>query len=138
VVVGVAGTPEDEEVLAFAFAEAAARSTDVVAVHAWRDVTLEASVGGFGPLVDWAGVQADEQRLLAEALAGWRDKEPDVEVREVVVRDRPAAALLDAAATAELLVIGHRQRGLLARLGSTTHAVLHRAACPVAVVPLAR
>ena len=40
----------------------------------------------------------------------------------------PAAGL-----TAALLVIGHHRRR---RLGSTTHAVLHRANCPVAVVPL--
>jgi nucleotide-binding universal stress UspA family protein len=55
-----------------------------------------------------------------------------------VVRDRAAAALLTASTTAELLVVGHRQRGRLARLGSTTHGVLHRASCPVAVVPIRR
>ncbi|MGY1633557.1 universal stress protein [Geodermatophilus sp. SYSU D01186] len=135
VVAGVEGRPGDEAVLALAFAEAAARDTDLVAVHAWRDVAQEPSLQTLGPLVDWAGVAADEQRLLAEALAGWRERAPGVDVREVVVRDRTAAALVAAGLTAQLLVVGHRRRRL-ARLGSTTHAVLHRARCPVAVVPV--
>jgi nucleotide-binding universal stress UspA family protein len=133
VVVGVEGRPGDDEVLAFAFAEAAARSTDLVAVHAWQDIALETAFRSVGPLVDWAGVLADEERVLAEALAGWRDKEPDVEVREAVVRDKTARSLVAAGLTAQLLVVGHRRRHAL---GSTTHGVLHRAACPVAVVPI--
>ncbi|MGY2002685.1 universal stress protein [Blastococcus sp. SYSU DS1024] len=136
VVVGVEGRPEDEEVLRFAVAEALARGTDLVAVHAWQEVVLEAAFRSMGPLVDWAGVHAGEERLLAEALAGWREKEPGLVVREVVVRDRAPGALLAASMTAQLLVVGHRHRRLLARLGSTTHAVLHRAGCPVAVVPV--
>lgn len=57
-------------------------------------------------------------------------------IEESVVRGRPAAALLAASASADLLVVGHRHRGRLARLGSTTHAVLHRTTCPLAVVPV--
>jgi nucleotide-binding universal stress UspA family protein len=135
VVVGVEGRRQDDAVLAFAVAEAAARGTDLVAVHAWQDAALETSFQSMGPLVDWGGVLADEQRVLAETLAGWREKEPDVAVREVVLRERTARALAAVALTAQLLVVGHRHRGPLARLGSTTHGVLHRAGCPVAVVP---
>ena len=132
VVVGVEGRG-DEEVLAFAFEEAAARRTDLVAVHAWQDVVLETAFRSISPLAEWAGVMADEERVLAEALAGWADKEPDVVVREVVVREKAARALVSAGLTATLLVVGHHRHR---RLGSTTHAVLHRANCPVAVVPL--
>jgi nucleotide-binding universal stress UspA family protein len=133
VVAGVQGRG-DEEVLAFAFAEAAARGSDLVAVHAWQDVVLETAFRSISPLVDWDGVMADEERVLAEALSGWRDKEPDVVVREVVVRDKTARALVEASLAAELLVIGRHPRRFL---GSTVHGSLHRAACPVAVVPLA-
>jgi nucleotide-binding universal stress UspA family protein len=136
VVVGVEGRVRDDAVLEFAFAEAAARGTDLVAVHAWQDAVLETSFQSLAPLVDWAGVLADEQRVLAETLAGWRDKEPDVVVREVVLRERTARALVSVSLTAQLLVVGHRQRRPFARLGSTTHGVLHRAGCPVAVVPV--
>jgi nucleotide-binding universal stress UspA family protein len=41
--------------------------------------------------------------------------------------------LTAASLTAPLLVVGHRRRR---SSGSTTHGVLHRAGCPVAVVPL--
>nr|WP_269801737.1 universal stress protein [Blastococcus atacamensis] len=136
VVVGVEGRAGDEDVLAFAFAEAAARRADLVAVHAWQDATLETAFQSVGPLVDWAGVLSDEERALSEALAGWRDKEPDVRVREVVVRERTARALVAVGLTAELLVVGHRHRRAFARLGATTHGVLHRTGCPVAVVPI--
>jgi nucleotide-binding universal stress UspA family protein len=137
VVVGVEGRGRDGDVLAFAFAEAAARGTDLVAVHAWADAVVDAAIRSMSPLLDWADVAADEQRLLAESLAGWREKEPDVTVREVVVRDRPAAALVAVGLTAELLVVGRTERGRLRRLGSATHGVLHRAGCPVAVGPVA-
>jgi nucleotide-binding universal stress UspA family protein len=136
VVVGVEGRSGDEEVLGAAFDEAAARDTDLIAVHAWQDVGVTASFQVVDPLVDWDGVRADEERVLAEALAGWRDKQPDVVVREVVVRDKTAHALLAAALTAELLVVGHRRRNRLAALGSTTHGVLHRTSSPLLVVPV--
>jgi nucleotide-binding universal stress UspA family protein len=136
VVVGVEGRPGDEQVLAFAVAEAAARSVVLRAVHAWRDVPLESALGGFGPLVDWSAVEEQERALLAEAVAPWRTEAPDVRIEEEVLRDGPATALLGASAGAELLVVGHRHRSRLARLGSTTHGVLHRAAAPIAVVPI--
>ncbi|MGY2130206.1 universal stress protein [Blastococcus sp. SYSU DS0617] len=136
VVVGVDGRTGDDAVLAFAVAEAAARGADLRAVHAWRDVPLESAVGAFGPLVDWSGVEADARRLLTEAVGPVRHGSPDVRIREEVLRDTPATALLTASAGAELLVVGHRHRGRLARLGSTTNGVLHRAACPIAVVPI--
>lgn len=136
VVAGIEGRGRDEDVLAFAFAEAAARGTDLVAVHAWTDAVVDAALRTVSPLLDWADVAADEQRQLAESLGGWREKEPDVTVREVVVRDRAASALVAVGLTAELLVVGRRPHGRLGRFGSTTHGVLNRAGCPVAVVPV--
>lgn len=133
VVVGVEGRQDDSEVLSYAFAEAARRGTDLVAVHAWQDAALEPALRMLGPLVDWAAVRTDEERVLAEALAGWSEKEPDVVVREVVMRDRTARALVAASMLAQLLVVGSRVRRAL---GSTAHGVLHRSACPVAVVPI--
>jgi nucleotide-binding universal stress UspA family protein len=133
VVVGIEGRPGDDEVLAFAIDEAVSRGTDLLAVHAWQEVVLDNSLRTVSPLADWAGVVADEERVLAEALAGWRDKAPDLLVREAVVRDLTARALVAASMTALLLVVGHRARR---PPGSTTHGVLNRATCPVAVVPV--
>lgn len=137
VVVGVDGSPISEAALAFAFEAAAAREVPLIAVHAWTDSVLAAAVA---PLVDWDAVEAEARALLAERLAGWGEKYPDVVVRRVVVRDRPAHALIEQAtgAEAQLVVVGSHGRGSAAGLvlGSASHAVLHHSPCPVAVVRL--
>jgi len=54
-----------------------------------------------------------------------------------VARGRPASALLELSRGVDLLVIGSRRWGMVARLvlGSTGEALLHDAECPVLVVP---
>ncbi|RBY80760.1 universal stress protein [Blastococcus sp. TF02A-26] len=136
VVAAVDGLPGQEEVLAFAAAEAAGRGARLDVVHAWRDVAVEVALGPYGGLVDWAEVEAGTRQELADLVAPVRERTPDLEIRELVVRDRTVPALREAGTGASLLVLGHRPRRLLPRLGSTTHGVLHRAPCPVAVVPL--
>lgn len=135
VVVGVDGRPHGSAVLAFAFAEAATRGTDLVAVHTWRSVS-PARFESDGPVIDWAAVRADEEEILSDALRDWQESWPDVDVREVIARGRAARSLLAAGLTAELLVIGHRRRGPWATRRSTTRAVLRRASGPVAIVPI--
>lgn len=135
VVVGVDGHPSASAVLAFAFAEAANRGTDLVAVHTWRTVS-PAQFESDGPAIDWAAVRADEEKLLTETLRSWQERWPGVDVREVIARGRAARSLLAAGLTAELLVIGHRRRGPWATRRSTTRAVLRQATGPVAVVPI--
>lgn len=115
----------------FAFAEAAIRGTDLVAIHAPQNIALETALGT-NPGVDQVEGRVDEERTLAEALSGWSVKEPDVRVRGVVVHDGAARALTAASKIAQVLVVGRRARR---GPGSTTHGALHRATCPVAVVP---
>ena len=135
VVVGIDGSEISDAALAFAFEAAATREVPLVAVHAWTDSVVEAAVA---PLLDWDAIEADEHRVLAERLAGWGAKYPDVEVRRVVRRDRPAHALIEQATSsaAQLVVVGSHGRGSAAGLvlGSVSHAVLHHSPCPVAVV----
>jgi nucleotide-binding universal stress UspA family protein len=136
VVVGVDGSELSDAALAFAFDQAAHRGVGLRAVHTWLDTAYS---GGWAPLpvlVDWDAVVTDEQAVLAERLAGWGEKYPDVAVERVVVRDRPAHALLIRTADAQLLVVGGRGHSPLAGvvLGSTAQTVLHHASCPVAVV----
>ncbi|GAB3473720.1 universal stress protein [Amycolatopsis cihanbeyliensis] len=134
VVVGVDGSPTSQAAISFAFHAASARSVPVVAVHAWSDLPIatawEATAG-------WQSDQHEESKVLSEWLAECQARYPDVPVECVVARDRPAHALLDHAKSAQLVVVGSRGRGgfrgLL--LGSTSQALIHHAACPVAVVP---
>ncbi|MEV5508149.1 universal stress protein [Streptomyces orinoci] len=139
VVVGVqqedqAGAP----VLEFAFAAAAARAARVRAVRAWAiPPALAWSPGSMYLAYEADGLEPLERKGLAEALAPWREKYPRVEVVEQIETGNAAEALLNGCAGAALLVVGRRLPGPhgLRRIGSVTHAALHHAHCPVAVVP---
>ncbi|QJY48899.1 universal stress protein [Pseudonocardia broussonetiae] len=133
VLVGVDGSPDSEAATAFAFEAAAARGVPLVAVHSWTDLAFDPVAA---PLMDWDAVEQSERAVLAERLAGWREKFPEVVVEREVVRDLPTHALVERSAAAQLLVVGSRGRGGAASLllGSVSHGVLHRGRCPVAVV----
>lgn len=137
VVVGVDGSELSEQAVAFAFDYASAHGTGVTAVHAWSVPYYEVPGRG-GPftreLEDEA--QAEELRALSESIAGWREKYPDVDVQQSLVHGDSKQALVDASSGAALLVVGSRGRGGFRSLmlGSVSHAALHHAHCPVAVV----
>jgi nucleotide-binding universal stress UspA family protein len=132
VVVGVDGSPLSVEALEFGFTEAVRLGVGVVAVHvAASYVPGESSVD-----VLTEEHAPNQTRSLAESLAGWQEKYPDVPIQRVVLRGHAGRALAEASQGARLVVVGSRGlggfRGLL--LGSVSHAVLHHAHCPVAVV----
>ncbi len=133
VVVGFDGSPTSEAALEFAVGEATALRAPLVAVHAWADIAVG---GGRGRLLHTDSVADEAQARLDRALAPWRTKHPELVIEAVVVRDRPAHALVSRAATAQLVVVGSRGRGALGGLllGSVSQAVIHHAHCPVAVV----
>jgi nucleotide-binding universal stress UspA family protein len=136
VTVGVDGGETEGPAIRFAFEEAAARKARLHAIHVWSHPG-SAGPGDMEPLVYDPAVVGDEQgRALDESLAAWRAEFPDVEVCGEAVHGRPARILAGASARSDLLVVGSRGRGgfpgLL--LGSVSHAVLHSAHCPVAVV----
>ena len=130
VVVGLDGSPASERAVEIAYEEASVRGVDLVAVHAWSD----SGVLEF-PGVDWSVLQAEAEETLAERLAGWGERYPDVLVRRVVVADRPAHQLLEQAQAAQLLVVGSHGRGGFAGmvLGSVSTAVVNAARMPVIV-----
>ncbi|WP_405015792.1 universal stress protein [Kitasatospora sp. NBC_00070] len=90
------------------------------------------------PVVRTAG-RADgrerEAALLAAVLEPWKDAHPEVEVIEEAEPAGAGLLLVEASAKSRLLVVGRRPDGTAGRLGPVAHAVLHHAACPVAVVP---
>lgn len=131
VVVGVDGSAASLEALGLAFAEAALRGAELVAVVAWP---ADADTGG-APLVDADALREVARERLARLVEPWRERYPGVPVRTEVFIGPPREVLLGAAKDARLLVVGSRGlggfRGLL--LGSVSHALLQHAACPVAV-----
>jgi len=136
VVVGVDGSPISDEAIGFAFAEAAQRGADLVAVHAWL-YPSPVGPGDIVPLVyDPEKLRAEEERVLAEAVAGWAERYPEVRVRRKLVEATAARALVEESAEAQLTVVGAHGRGTLGGmlLGSVSHAVLHHSRSPLAIV----
>jgi nucleotide-binding universal stress UspA family protein len=131
VLVGIDGSPTAELATAIAFDEASRRHVDLIALHAWCDRETSELPG-----VDWPEVKAEEeQRLLTEALAGWQEHYPDVTVQTHLVWDRPARALVETSASAQLVVLGSHGRNALIRtlLGSVSNAVVQSVRTPVIV-----
>lgn len=137
VVVGVdPGAPADA-LMSFAFQEAAARAVPVRVVHVWD---VHRTYGYGAPVLDPGWVRdLREERVLAlgNLLAPWRARHPGVEAVGDVVPGRVAETLLQAARTADLLIVGRRRRHApaAAHIGPVTHAVVHHAGCPIAVIP---
>ncbi|MEV7599821.1 universal stress protein [Kitasatospora sp. NPDC089797] len=136
VVVGVDAHAPEEEVLAFAFREAALRGARLRAVHGWDLPPLFGYAGGAVPAAEVDQLEALEAKLLSLALAGQRERHPGVAVVEDV-RLGAARGLVESSAGAALVVVGRRGRAVEfgPRLGRVAHAALHHAEAPVAVVP---
>ena len=135
VVVGVDASPTSEAALAAAFDEASWRGAELVAVHAWIEFSDDPTVTSkYSP--EWDVVRENEAEMLAERMAGWQEKSPDVTVRRVVTHHPVMEALLTHAGDAQLLVVGSRGHGGFAGmlLGSTSQALIYHASCPLLVV----
>jgi nucleotide-binding universal stress UspA family protein len=140
VVVGVDGSEPSHAAVGFAFAEASRMHTDLVALHAWQ-LPLPGGVGEAAALALEAGLGREmyedaARQMLTDAVAPWRDRYRDVLVRQQTTQGGAAPALLTAAERAAMLVVGTRGHGGFAGLllGCTSHALLHHATCPVAVI----
>lgn len=135
VVVGVDGSITSEHALRRAAVEADARGAELVALVAWQlrepaliDLQLP-------PVPSVEEVSAQARGRLTEVVRRVLPGRTDVQVR--VEHDAPATALMSAAASADLLVVGTRGLGGFSRmlLGSVSSPCVHRAPCPVQVVP---
>jgi nucleotide-binding universal stress UspA family protein len=133
IVVGVDGSEGAAHALRWAEAEAAHRQWTVRAVLAWGYLNQHSvTTQGFDP--DYSA--EDAEAALASYVRDALDVDGAAAVERHVVADLAARAILEAAADADLLVVGARGlggfRGLL--LGSVSRQCLHEAKIPVAVI----
>jgi nucleotide-binding universal stress UspA family protein len=130
VLVGIDGSRASELATAIAFDEASWRGVDLVALHVWCDADMS-TVYGIEPSV----VQSAAEKTLAESLAGWEERYPEVTVHRLVEFEQPARHLLDQSEGAQLVVVGSHGRGGFAGmlLGSVSTAVAQEVRVPVIV-----
>jgi nucleotide-binding universal stress UspA family protein len=135
IVVGVDGGSA-EEATEWAFTEAALRDAPLIAVHTWTEGALSHGWDAAPYVIDFQSLNDSMRSMLAEHMAQWREKFPSVRLTLLTALDSPARALVEQSQHAQLVVVGTRRHGRLAAalLGSTSHALLHHSACPVAVV----
>jgi len=138
IVVGVDGSAHARQALRFALAEAALRGARVVVVGSWAIPPLAATGVGMIPAFDLLRTELADSasEVLSRELAEVADAAAGVEVEQHLAQGDAAGVLVEAAAGAELLVVGSRGRGGVTGtlLGSVSRACLHHAPCPVAVV----
>jgi nucleotide-binding universal stress UspA family protein len=136
VVVGVDGSRTSALALDFAVEEAALRGAELIALHAWTGGS-STELNDALPMSyeNWSG-EGQEQRVLAEALAGIGERYPDVPIRREVVNGSARRLLTDRSRTAQLVVVGDRGHGGFTGLllGSVSQHLVYHAACPTVVV----
>ena len=133
IVVGIDGSDSSTRALRWAVAESAMRDAEIVAVHAWtpgRPAIYEAHALA-DP--DWKALAHATLDEAVDPVA--RDTGAIIQKR--LVERHAAEALLRASADADLLVLGTRGHGPVGSLvlGSVGQHCIHRATCPVVVVP---
>ncbi|WP_037603628.1 universal stress protein [Streptacidiphilus rugosus] len=122
-----------ETVVEFALSQAQARTLPLRVVHAWAPPAL---------WVTWPIPPGEAERATAEDHVEQRlrdlvlplaAKHPKVEVRFDTRTGEAAHVVVDEAGRADLLVLGRRRH--TGALGPVARAAIHRAACPIALVP---
>jgi nucleotide-binding universal stress UspA family protein len=144
VVVGLDGSPTAREALRWAVELASATDGTVDVIGAWShpanyEWTVRTTNYGLVPVPEFpagedieAAVRASLAEAVSEVAAG------GVPITQRAVEGNPATVLVDAAADADLLVLGRRGHGrvLDLLLGSVSEHCIQHATCPVVVVPL--
>lgn len=132
IVVGVDGSPSSEQALRWAARQARLTGGELHAVTAWALPTTY----GWAPLAldfDWEDIARSNLEQTLQGALGGPQAAP---VQRHVVPGHAARVLLDAAADADLLVVGSRGHGGFSGmlLGSVSQHVISHAPCPVVVV----
>jgi nucleotide-binding universal stress UspA family protein len=143
IIVGIDGSDHSRRALEWAIREAAVRHAPLTVL-----TVQQAVVGYWGSPVPYPGAYPGDEDL-AEHGRKTAQEETDSVLEKLGLEPRPssitvravtglpAEALLEAAADADMLVVGSRGAGGFKRLlmGSVSTQVTHHAPCPVVVIP---
>ena len=137
IVVGIDDSPGAAAALRWAVDEARLHRATLRVVHAWEWPYAGDLADVVDETLDTKGFTEAATKVVStmvQQVLG--DQIPDIALEEHVAEGSPAHVLLEAAAQADLLVVGSRGRGgfqgLL--LGSVSQQCAHHASCPVVIV----
>ena len=131
VVVGVDGGATSGAALDMAFDLAAAQEQPLHVVTSWSDVEMYVDRYSYEQHLQEADAN---ERLLAESLAGYAEKCPNMTITRDNLDGSPVHVLVSLSHEAAAIVVGSRGlTGLKAVLGSVSRDVVERAACTVVV-----
>lgn len=135
VLVGTDCSEHTRPTLEYAYRQASLRRLPLTVVHCLG--SLDPVSGGSMMIDDDLAGYTDERRELAEAVAGLREKFPDVPVRLRLGHGVPDSCMIAESDRMDLVVVGHHHgpaRGDMIRMGSFVTPVVESSECPVAVV----
>lgn len=133
IVVGYDGSPRADRALEFAIDRVGEGSLCIV--HAWHPTDVMRGSEVYPVLAAASMARAES---LVDELPGRHPRLAGLTWRASVVEGSPADVIAAAARecdAAEIIVGSHGHGRVRAALGSTAHALLHGAPCPVTVVP---
>ena len=137
IVVGVDGSAASRAAFRWAVRQAELTGATVQAMTAWQ---YPVASGGYAwapvAVLDSTDLQEAAEKTLTDEVSEVVGTRTDITVRPQAVEGNPAQVLLEAAADADLLVVGSRGHGGFAGalLGSVSQHCVHHANCPVLII----
>lgn len=133
IVVGIDGSEGARVAIDWAISHARA-DDHIEIIHTWSEPIAVAEVG---VVIDPRLFAEAAEAVLEAEMALVRDRRSDVHIDGRCVRGHSGTVLIDAAAKADMLVVGTRGRGgfIGLLLGSTSTYLAHHATCPLVIVP---
>jgi len=137
IVVGVDGSPSSRAALRWAVRDAVLTGGMVEAVMAWQ-VPMILRTSAWAPIYvdEMSSFEEDARKTLDAVISDEVEPADSQRVTARVVYGHPDQVLLEAAADADLLVVGSRGHGSVADalLGSVGQYCIHHAHCPVLIM----
>jgi nucleotide-binding universal stress UspA family protein len=137
IVVGIDGSQSSINALSWALKEAKHHSASVHVVHVWSLPLAVDPMGGviFSPVEEF---RSAAEGVLKHTLETVKSLVGDTKITSTVEYGSASQHLLDAASTADMVVVGRRGHGgfLGLLIGSVAEQIAHHAKCPAVIVPL--
>jgi nucleotide-binding universal stress UspA family protein len=133
IVVGVDGSEASMAALDFAYELASTEFKPLAIVHAWGAAGVYRDLMSYEVRLETA---EEHELMVAESIAGYAEKYPDVLVTQHQDEEDPSRTLVTASEDADTVVVGSRGRrdAKAVVFGSVSRFVVEHAHCPVIVV----